>query len=137
MKIELPPRGECEGEKPHRKITLTLFAPSPSVNSWTYAHWGKYYKAKKQWLTRIGLAIDSNMFNLVGAEIHVERYAKRLIDQDNAVAGLKPIIDSLVRLGLLADDSAEYLRKAPTVEQIKVSKNTIERTVINISERKV
>lgn len=44
-------------------------------------------------------------------------YARAPLDPDNLAASAKPILDALVRLGVLVDDSPAYLELAPEQER--------------------
>ena len=46
------------------------------------------------------------------------RSARYALDPDNAVAGLKPLIDQLVRGGLVADDGPAHVAILPVVQQV-------------------
>jgi hypothetical protein len=48
-------------------------------------------------------------------------YHKRFYDDDNAISGLKPILDSLVALGIIKDDSPEWIELH--VVQVKSREN--------------
>ena len=41
--------------------------------------------------------------------VEIKSFRSRLLDQDNLIGGLKPLIDSLVEMDLLLDDGPEYL----------------------------
>lgn len=58
-------------------------------------------------------------------------YRKKFLDQDNFVGGLKLLIDSLVDMNLIYDDSLEYLDLQDPEQKIDL-KNP--RTEIYISE---
>lgn len=130
---ERQPEIKLEGEKPNRTVTLTLWKPTPSCNEWTYRHWRKYHSVKREWRDRIGLVLNGKI-ELSKANIKVNRFGRRLLDYENAVAGLKPVTDALVYFGLLADDNPKCLPEAPTVVQTKVSNGKDERTVLIIEE---
>ena len=57
-------------------------------------------------------------------------FRRRLLDPDNLVGGLKLLIDVLVRLGWLRQDSPEWLELVPPV-QVK-AQNGYQRTRISI-----
>ena len=137
MKFELPPKAQLTGEAPNRTLTITIYAPTPSVNKWTFAHWTKYRAIKKIWTQRIFLACALKpKTHFKRAEIKVLRYARRLLDPENAAAGVKPITDALVEYGILTDDSLKYLLAAPEVTQKKIlGKGLVERSIITVIER--
>lgn len=97
-------------------IVLDIPRASPSLNDTRRKHWRVVYREKKLWSEEIHYALIQvrHRGGLVPnrARVTVERYG-RLLDVDNFVGGLKPIIDSLRREGLIADDTAEHLELVP------------------------
>ena len=134
---ERQPTIELRGKEPERLLHIVLWRPSPSVSAWHGRHWTVYRKIKKEWLTRIGLALRYNSVYFPKARITAYRFAIRKIhDAENAAAGLKPIVDSFVDLRLLKNDTQNEIPQAPTVEQEKVHNAVDERTVIIVEELK-
>jgi Holliday junction resolvase RusA-like endonuclease len=74
------------------------------------------------------LLISENKGKKVRVEVVLYHAAR--FDPDNAVAALKPLLDAMVTLGYLHDDSAEWLQLS--VEQVKSARKHT-RTVIKIS----
>jgi hypothetical protein len=117
-----------------RSIILTIPKASPSLNSTTRAHWRKYYDQKKLWRQLVWVAkIEAKIYGepmLEHFRITITRYAGRLLDIDNLVGGVKPLVDSLKDLCLIVDDSPD--RMALTVCQ---ECSIDARTVIQIDEK--
>ena len=83
---------------------------------------------------RLAICVKGSMLGVKRAKIIVDRFARRPIDADNAVAGCKPIVDALVTLGVLPDDHLKVMPHPPTVYQHQVRKGIVERSVILIEE---
>ncbi len=135
MKQERAPTVEYLGEAPRRVARITVWTRVPSVNVWNNKKngWRIYQRVRDEWLTRLSLAINGKVC-FKKARVTAQRFACRSLDAGNANDGLKPIVDNLVRLGLIEDDKPENMPEAPTCWQSKVSKRADERTVLIIEE---
>jgi hypothetical protein len=114
------------------EIVLEIPIRTPSGNQLSGYHWRKRHRMKRDWyycllaaMRTAGVGPQTGAFDLA-----FERHAARNIDVDNAVAGLKAVIDAMVQAGLLVDDRPEYVRSI-TVKQAKAAK-AAERTVIRM-----
>lgn len=128
-------------------ITITLSAPTPSLNETMKWHWATKKKAKAAWANEIWWGVKNRgRFNLpptpiAKAHITVTRYASLLLDQhDNLAGGCKGLIDVLqpmhpkrnpMGLGIIAGDAPHQLHA--TYSQVKC-KRAEARTVITIEE---
>lgn len=96
-----------------RRAEFTIPFATPSPNVWVRAHWSVYAKIKKAWFNRVYSAtIEQYRRQLFGPpvqqfELHITRYGAKSLDKDNLTGGFKPLIDAMVKLQLLADDTAE------------------------------
>lgn len=137
----------------------------PSPNVYLGRHWKKYYDVKRRLYRLIYTAVvsDPEARKLINARlqkayIHIERYGKQM-DDDNLMAGAKPVIDilrcptkaeerSAVRLALkkgrrpqfyhlnmFLDDSPDHL--ALSAEQAPARKNKGPSTVITVSSEPI
>src|SRR5690349_958292 len=92
---------------------LTIPVPSPSLNRTNGSHWSTYLKLKKAWTEEVGaakmLAKVRGFPMLEKASLRIDRYGKRMLDPDNFVGGLKPLIDSLKACGFIVDDSPKHI----------------------------
>lgn len=95
-------------------IVLKIPVPTPSLNKTRYRHWSAYYAQKKAWREEIwaakarfypGQAITPPS----RAKVRIERYGKQMLDHDNFIGGLKPVIDALKLHALITDDSPDRL----------------------------
>ena len=99
---------------------LTVFADiviprkPPTPNEWTTKHWRVYYDIKKIWGTELRHALGFASPPATGRRIiEAQRELgprEREFDHDNAVGGLKPIIDVLAGLGWVVSDASFHLR---------------------------
>jgi hypothetical protein len=67
-------------------------------------------------------------------EIRIHHVRRKLADSDGYF--IKHVIDGLVDLGILADDSPEQIPQRPVETQEKVGTDEQEKTIITITERK-
>lgn len=108
------------------EIVLTISMLTPSGNQLSGYHWRKRRRMKRDWqwlllaaMGRAGVGVQLGRFHVT-----IERHAPRQLDPDNAVAGCKAVIDAMVGVGLLQDDSPAYVagliveqRKTPRAAQ--------------------
>lgn len=136
-KAGIEPVAEFSGEEPSRTIKITIGVPSPSANEWTYKHWRAYSRVKKRWLDLLSQAWLPQRLHLSEplprVILAVERVSIKLLDEDNLVAGLKPIIDGLRALGIIVDDTADRLTLG-VMDQHKVPHKVEQRTILRIAE---
>ncbi len=90
-------------------------------------HWANRRKEKEEWGERfISLAPV-----VAPIDIHVERiYGGRgkAMDPDNLVGGVKPVLDGLVRAGIIPDDNPDQIRLY--VSQVKGEGMAVRITII-------
>ena len=60
------------------------------------------------------------------ARIHVTMWRSKLQDPDNAVACLKGLIDKMVRMGALHDDTREWMERLDVEERVGPKKTRIQ-----------
>ena len=65
--------------------------------------------------------------------LEIERFGIKLLDEDNLTGGLKPVIDGLVRLGFVADDTPDVIIQT-NYHQTRVPTKPEQRTVITLRE---
>jgi len=137
QKVGIEPVAEFSGEEPSRTIKITIGVPSPSANEWTYKHWRAYSRIKKRWLALLSQAWLPQRLHLSEplprVILAVERRSIRLLDEDNLVGGLKPIIDGLRTLGIIVDDAPGVL-SLKYCFQTQVPHKSEQRTILEISE---
>lgn len=106
-------------------VVLTLPRAVLSQNKTTYAHWSAHSRDKAHWVkllqrvagTYIGLDLEYSEWSLI------RRYAGRSKPYDfaNLVGGAKPLIDSLVQLGIIRDDSEKHFKCSYSQEKGRIS----------------
>jgi hypothetical protein len=98
-------------------ITLDIPMATPSLNETRYKHWTAYARQKKLWRRQIWAArvATAQRFAVTPqrAKVTIERHGK-LLDVDNFLGGLKPIIDALKGESLIQDDSPKHLQLVTT-----------------------
>lgn len=67
------------------------------------------------------------------AEILIHRHSPGTLDRDNAYFTAKPILDALVREGVIEDDGFEMVKRIH-IEQIKIKRNQQKRVIVCLRE---
>ena len=93
--------------------TLTFNYVTASGNKTLRQHWASRYRDRNHWRTRVfaqaALSCAPRLADPIKRRVVVTRFGKRLLDHDNYVAGLKPLLDALTDNRLIWDDRMEYL----------------------------
>jgi hypothetical protein len=127
-------------EQAPRKLVITVPVPYNSPNEWVYDHWRKYWKIKTGWMKRL---YDASIHHcgvgkfgqpIQNASLSFHRKGIRELDPDNLRGGLKPIIDCLIKLGFLENDTPDVVQVLD-VYQTKVSTRAEQATEITIIDR--
>lgn len=108
---------------------------TPSLNAFNRGHWRGYYDLKKRWQTEFQVArMKARLFGrpqFPKAVLLFERFAVQpILDTDNRVGGLKPVIDAMVDNGLLLADDDAHLAYA--IEEVRVAHRAEERTRVTM-----
>lgn len=107
---------------------------SPSLNKYAFSHWRTQYRDKQEWY--VALMAAARLANATKAtgkrRVTVVRHGRRLLDIDNAIGGLKPILDGMRKLELLVDDDRHNLELVMLQTQVKSAKDV--HTVITIED---
>lgn len=98
-------------------VVLPFVPPSANVLRRKYRHWAAYAQLRNGIQKTLAVLIQGKdrMWLMANASIRTKMRVdaclchQRLFDPDNAVAAMKPILDSLVRLKYLAGDSSDKL----------------------------
>lgn len=115
------------------KLELPFVTPSNNELLRKYRHWAVKRKLKTYYMDEIMVYILEHRLTDIQAEgkreCEIMSYRKRLLDKDNLYGGTKPLIDSLVKFGLLLDDN-------PDMCDLKVGqkKSKDPRTVITLRD---
>jgi len=123
-----------------RTIEITVPVPTNSPNEWVWKHWSKYSDIKKGWLKRLHAAtihycgVGKFGHPVENASLTIERLGIRELDEDNLTGGVKPVIDSLIHLGFLANDTPDVIQTMD-VYQTHVDSKAAQGTRITLIER--
>jgi hypothetical protein len=97
-------------------IILDIPMATPSLNETRYKHWTVYARQKKLWRRQIWAARVATAQRFVctpaRARVTIERHGK-ILDVDNFLGGLKPVIDALKGESLIFDDDPKHLELVP------------------------
>jgi Holliday junction resolvase RusA-like endonuclease len=113
------------------KLNFELLKLPPSLNVFMRWHYRKRAAEFKKIEQSCYAQIKRPKVPLDNYKIKFTRYTNRPLDIDNLVASFKPILDALVRSGVITDDkwcSTDNLR----YRQIKVSKKTQQKVAIKV-----
>lgn len=128
-------------------LTITVPRVPPSGNELRrqYRHWAALKRLKLAWMDDVvycseikdHLALRELCGKTKGVgykiHLHIRIGRRKILDQDNAEAGLKPVLDALRAVGFIWDDSPKFLDRPP-VEQFKSQKSVTEFTFSEVSE---
>lgn len=115
-------------------IVLHIPEASPSLNEFFHSHWRVEANSKKKWLKMMTTAaILARATKANGKRrVTIDRFGKRVLDQDNFLGGLKGCIDNLRKLELLVDDDAAHMELA--CRQCKLAKGDEPHTIITLQD---
>ena len=123
-----------------RRLEVTVPYPTNSPNEWVWQSWYVYRDIKKDWLKRLHSAcihhcgIGKFGHPVENASLTIERRGVNELDEDNLKGGVKPVIDSLIQLGFLANDTPDVIQ-VMDVFQTRVSTFAEQETRITLIER--
>jgi hypothetical protein len=116
-------------------IVLIFDETTPSLNALHGHHFTKKHRLRMRWHWLVKAEVRRQQIWIPPkwsrATIRVERHGPRLLDFDNARAGLKPLIDSLVTEEIITDDTPAVIGE-PELKQF-VSKER--KTVVYVEPR--
>jgi hypothetical protein len=103
-------------------IVLDIHESTPSLNVSQNLHWVKRHQLRHKWGWLIRAArLEARVYPkepLRKARLTFERWGPKLLDHDNHVGGCKPVVDSLVREGLILDDKPECIGQPQYLQHI-------------------
>lgn len=116
-------------------IVLEVPLRTPSLNTFNRGHWSGYHKLKKRWQEEIQLARGKARLwgrpQFPRAVILFERFAVQpILDTDNRLGGLKPVIDAMTDNGILLADDDQHV--SYSVVEHRVAHRREERTRITL-----
>ncbi len=110
-------------------ITVTINRRSPTGNKSTFGHWRDYAKERDIWFTLIRAQLKPKEKPTHRVMVEITSFRVQNCDRINGAHGCKVVLDALVKLGYLYDDSEGWLDD--TYVQVK-AKRVEERTVVRI-----
>lgn len=111
--LGIPPSGNAM-----RRKYRDRFAYQALRNQWEYSIHYSLSHSEREWLC--GMARAKQKMRVTISVAH-----KKLYDTDNLYSGVKPVLDSLKKLGLIYDDAPEYCEILCSQEKINDLRTTI------------
>lgn len=94
-------------------IELTIPEATPSLNRLFGLHWAKRMETRRRWQWLVRAARLKAQVHLAEplprAKVTVTRHGRRICDPDNCIAGTKYLTDSLVKEGILENDTPAHV----------------------------
>lgn len=117
-------------------LTFEIFTMPLTLNQVMAKHWrsrhANFEKIKNE-IKHSVLQFKRPESPIRKAEIVIFRHSPGILDRDNAYFTAKPILDALVREGVLEDDGFEMVKRIH-VEQIKIKRNEQKRVIVSLRE---
>ena len=109
-----------------KKLILSVKPTPPSPNRTLRMHWAVRRKVFKDIYDQVFWQVKQARWKGKGSvQISVERRSAVLMDPDNLIGSLKPVIDGLVRAGVMPDDKEEDISFG-TIKQVKSKRKDAE-----------
>lgn len=117
------------------KLLFSIEVPMKiiSANVLLNKHWTfrRKYKESANWAVAAGLIGLGMVFNAqhpgfpIKIHLRIISYRKRKIDEDNLIAGAKPLQDALAALLFLPNDSPEHISILPPIQYMANEEKTV------------
>ena len=101
-------------------MTITIPGVLPSSNAVLRWHWTRRARLWREWSRAVWAATRATPRTRSVQDpvaVEVVHHRARLLDPDNAVGAVKPLLDALVAAGLVYDDSTQYLRRLTVIQR--------------------
>ena len=121
-------------------IKLILTQLTPSNNVLIRMHYRARKRLKESYMWELLAAMNENGINQVNVvpgdrkKLMIISYRKKLLDPDNLTGGLKVLIDSLVDMRLIHDDSPKYLEMQEPGQRIDLKNSRTEIYISDVSK---
>lgn len=92
-------------------MIFTIKRKTESNNEIKRMHWAVYKKCREEWTLEVMCAMPVGARGQHGNEkkyLEITRYGTKKLDRDNLWGGVKLLVDSIVDMGLMVDDSDEW-----------------------------
>ncbi len=114
-------------------FSVPIVPPSPNALRRAYRDRFAYRRLRMTWESYLFAALSLDARNELRSLAHrkakmvvtIEIVHGQLYDEDNLVGSVKPVLDALVNIGVLADDSSEYLKLRVEQRQQKSAQTRI------------
>jgi hypothetical protein len=104
---DLERRVMSEAEKPVLSFTIHELPKLP--NRMLGSHWRTRSSHAKKWHKLVAQWLVGSQPNLAKARIKLVRRSPRSCDYDGLVGSFKPLLDALVKCGVIQDDTMEHI----------------------------
>lgn len=106
-----------------------------TLNEALRSHWTSYVRDSQRIGQEIHLQLRNKMPEkpLEKVAVTIERYSSGTLDRDNKFFTSKHILDNLVKLGVLANDTEANIKEL-TVNQVKISPKDQKKLMIRVEE---
>ena len=120
-------------------INFTIRPNPPSPNVRERLFWAARSRLCQDiaWRVMVGIQLNKKTASrpqYAKIIVHATRYAIRMMDRDNFVGSLKPVIDGLVACKVVPDDKPELVHLGE-LEQKRVHKKADERLEIRVEKK--
>lgn len=119
-------------------FTVPMLPPASQSPNARY-HWGRKARDRKEYMEQVarailvaGLRLKSNLSGVVVDVELVYAYHRRRDGDNFSIMWSKPVLDALVRLGFLKDDSVEHVTVLSP--KITVDRARAPRTIVTLTE---
>ncbi len=119
-------------------IKFTIPKMTPLLNEWQRMHWRTRKQVNEEWMWWVrdqwcALPRYEGELPLLKCTVHIERHNYGVFpDWDGLYGGLKPLIDALVKNGIIKDDNQKVITQL-TAKSVKCKKGE-GKTVVIIEE---
>lgn len=121
--------------RPVYSVTLEIPVLPKTLNEALRSHWTSYVRDSQ----RVG---DALAYSLVGKKpeaplktvaVSIERHSSGILDRDNKFFTAKHVLDNLVKLGVLENDTEEIVREL-SINQVKIKRELPKKLIVTIKE---
>ncbi len=95
-----------------QRCVVTIKPAPPAMNTLKGHHWSKYAAVRKTMIKEAGWQLKSQMkyWPKPPVRVKVLRCAQKEMDPGGVIESLKPVVDCMVDVGLVPEDTAEFVR---------------------------
>lgn len=114
------------------KLELPIVTPSNNQLLRKYRHWAVKRRLMVSYMDELMVAMkeseysNDELLTEGKRECRIISYRKRLLDDDNLAGGMKILLDSIVKMGLLKDDKPSKCKFIPEQKKSKRPHTVVE-----------